>query len=384
MDKLPTTANGKVDRKALPAPVFKQLDYVAPRTEAENALAEMWSTVLSVEKVSVNDNFFELGGSSLKAIRLFSLIEQEFDKKLPLTSLLQSPTPASLAATLTEEQDITNLWESLIPLQTKGSKPPLFFLHAVGPSILNYKNLLPYFDDDQVVYALQTKGLDEKQPLLERMEQMAAEYIGEIKKVQPEGPYHLVGHSFGGIMAFEMAQQLLANGEEVGLLGLFDSSTPALSYCQSPPAIYQLYIHAENVLTAEGFGKQWAYVANRAVPIMTKVMTKLLNKVGLAKETVEEPLPEIYRRIEEIDRAALRRYSPQVYAGKMTLFRAKEKDPKQFYDDNLGWRYLIEGGLEIHDVPGHHMSLMFEPHVGELAKTLQSCLNKAYAERRLS
>ncbi|MFK8183129.1 MAG: amino acid adenylation domain-containing protein [Phormidesmis sp.] len=380
LDKLPITANGKVDRKALPAPSIEPLDYIAPTTEIEKTLTNMWSTVLSLKQVGVNDNFFELGGSSLKAIRLFSLVEQELGQKLPLTSLLQAPTPAKLARTLTAKDNHTALWDTLVPLQTNGTKPPLFFLHAVGPSILNYKNLLPYFDEDQVVYALQTKGLDEKQPLLERMEQMATEYIDEIKKVQPHGPYHLVGHSFGGLMAFEMAQQLHKRGEKVGLLGLFDSSTPALSYCQTPPGMYQIHVHVNNLLSAQGLGKKWAYITARAVPIFQKIISKLLIKLGVGEATVENPLPEIYRRIEEVDRAALRRYSPQVYPGKMTLFRAQEKDPKQFYDEYLGWQYLIEGELEIHDVPGHHMSLMFEPNVGDLATKLQTCLNQAYTE----
>ena len=389
LNKLPTNANGKVDRKALPAPRAERLNYAAPATEIEETLTNIWSIVLSLNQVGINDNFFELGGSSLKAIRLISLIEQQLGKKLPLTVLLQSPTPAKLAATLTAEDKHSTLWDSLVPLKTTdntattaaANKPPLFCLHAVGPSILNYKNLLPYFDDDQAVYALQTKGLDEKQPLLERMEQMASEYIEAIKKVQPHGPYYLVGHSFGGLMAFEMAQQLYERGEDVGLLGLFDSSTPALSYCQMPPIVYQLHIHLENLLSAKGLGKKWAYVVERATPTFRKTVDKLLSRLKLDSEKAEASLPEIYRRIEEVDRAALRRYSPQVYSGKMTLFRAEEKDPKQFYDEYLGWRYLAEGGLEIHDVPGHHLSLMFEPHVGKLAKTLQACLNRAYAEK---
>lgn len=228
LDELPVTTNGKVDRRALPIPTPQRSAGASPKTATEKTLATLWETVLSLKNVSATDNFFELGGSSLKAVHLFSLIEEEFGQKLPLTALLQSPTLTALATTLDIGENAA-LWDSLVPLQPHGDKPPLFFLHAVGPSILNYQNLLPYFDADQPVYALQAKGLDEKQPLLERMDLMAAQYIEEVKKVQPEGPYYLVGHSFGGIMAYEMAQQLYAQGDTVGLLGLFDSGTPALS-----------------------------------------------------------------------------------------------------------------------------------------------------------
>ena len=382
LDKLPTNTHGKVDRTALPEPEVSQAPYAKPKTDLQKRLVELWESVLPVKKVGIKDNFFELGGSSLKAVHLFSLIEAEFGQKIPLTALVKAPTPARLAALLEKKGTASDssLWNSLVSLQPNGTKPPLFLLHAVGPSILTYQNLLPHLAKDQPVYALQAQGLDEKQPLLERMEQMAAKYIQEIKTLQPQGPYHLVGHSFGGIMAFEMAQQLQEQGEQVGLLGVFDAPTPALCYCQTPPLIYQLYIHVSNWVGAAGLAQKWDYVAGRAKPIFQKLFNKSLAKVGVATVAVDQPMPEIYRRIEEIDREALKRYSPQPYPGKMTLFRALEKDPKQFYDPHLGWRYLIEGELEIHNVPGHHMSLILEPQVAELGTKLQHCLDRAYGQ----
>ena len=382
LDKLPTNTHGKVDRNALPEPKIAQENYTKPETALQKQLVGLWETVLSVKKVGIKDNFFELGGNSLKAVHLFSLVEAEFGQKVPLTALVKAPTPAHLAS-LIEQQEAAgdlSLWKTLVPLQPNGTKPPLFLLHAVGPSILTYQNLLPHLAEDQPVYALQAQGLDEKQPLLERMEQMATQYIQEIKTLQPQGPYHLVGHSFGGIMAFEMAQQLQRQGEQVGLLGVFDAPTPALCYCQTPPLTYQLYIHTSNLINASGLTQKWNYVARRAKPILQKLFNKGLAKTGFSTEAAEQPMPEIYRRIEEIDREALKRYAPQPYLGKMTLFRALEKDPRQFYDPHLGWRYLIEGELEIHDVPGHHMSLILEPQVAELGRKLQHCLDRAYAE----
>jgi len=394
LETLPTTANGKIDRSALlalPAPVCQQVCYVPPETEIEKTLVRFWQQLLSIKTVGVNDNFFELGGSSLMAVRLFSFVEEAFGQKLPLTALLQSPTPAKLArmietiqssdhSSASSSNNHPDLWESLVPMQTKGCKPPIFFLHAVGPSILNYQNLLPYLDDDQPVYALQAKGINRERPLLEHMEKMAAEYIQDIKSIQPHGPYHFAGHSFGGLMAFEMAHQLIKQGETIEFLGLFDAATPTLTYCQTPPWVYQLYIHGLNLSAAQGFYQKWHYLESRAVPIFSKLLQKGLAKFGLATLPVMEPLPEIYRRIEEVDRAALKRYAPQPYPSKITLFRAQEKDPKQFHDDLLGWRYLAEGGIEIYDVPGHHLSLMLEPQVATLAKLLQVCLNKAYSD----
>ena len=382
LDKLPTNTHGKVNRHALPEPEVAKAKYAEPKTDLQKRLVALWEMVLSVKEIGTKDNFFELGGNSLKAVHLFSLIETEFGQKLPLAALVKAPTPDLLAALLEKKGTAreASLWNSLVPLQPNGTKPPLFLLHAVGPSILTYQNLLPHLAEDQPVYALQALGLDEQQPLLERMEQMAAQYIQEIEKIQPRGPYHLVGHSFGGIMAFEMAQQLQAQGEQVGLLGVFDAPTPALCYCQPPPLVYQLYIHASNWMNASGLAQKWQYVAVRLKPILQKLFNKGLAKAGVSTKAVDQPMPEIYRRIEEIDREALKRYSPQPYPGKMTLFRALEKDPKQFYDPHLGWRYLIEGELEIHDVPGHHLSLILEPHVAELGTKLQHCLDRAYAE----
>jgi amino acid adenylation domain-containing protein len=372
---LPTTVNGKIDHQALPMPIKHSTAADTLKTLTEKKLARLWKLVLALDSVEADDNFFELGGNSLKAVHLCSLITEEFDQKLPITALLHAPTIQQLATTL-DQSDSEVLWESLcnslVPLRPNGTTPPLFFMHAVGPSILSYNNLLPYLDPQQRVYALQSKGLVEQEPIVNSVEQMASSYIQDIQKIQPHGPYYLAGHSFGGIMAFEMAQQLQRQGETVGLLGLFDSEIPALSYLQTPPLVYQLYIHVLNFYSAQSWAEKWQYLAERVRPLWRRRV-----KSG---SIAVDPQLELYRRIEKTDREALKRYSPQVYGGKMTLFRVQQKDPKYFYDPYLGWQNLIEGKLEIHTVPGNHISIMHAPHVKTLAVTLQQCLNRAYRE----
>ncbi len=379
LEALPTTVNGKIDHQALPLPKRGSTVAEPLKTPTEKKLARLWKIVLDLDSINADDNFFELGGSSLKAVHLCSLITEEFNQKLPITALLHAPTIQRLAATLAQN-DNDALWaslrESLVPLRPNGTTPLLFFMHAVGPSILSYNNLLPYLDDEQRVYALQSKGLNEQQPIFASIEQMASSYIQDIQKVQPHGPYYLAGHSFGGIMALEIAQQLSQQGETIGLLGLFDSEVPALSYLQTPPWVYQLYIHALNLYSAQGWAKKWQYVAERLNPLLQKIF-KPAEQLG---SSVTPSQLETYHRIEETDREALKRYSPQVYRGNMTLFRAEQKDPKYFYDPYLGWQHLIEGELAIYDVPGNHISMMHAPHVETLAVTLQHCLNQAYRE----
>src|SRR5439155_12408102 len=171
--------------------------------------------------LGIHDNFFELGGHSLIAVPLFAQIEKQFGKRLPLATLFRAPTVADLAAAI--ESTCTDEQSSLVPIQPNGSRPPFFCVHAIGGNVLEYYDLARHLPSDQPFYSLQSRGLHGKEAPHERIDAMAAHYIKELRELQPNGPYFLGGRSLGGIIAYEMACQLRAQGHEVGLLALLDS-----------------------------------------------------------------------------------------------------------------------------------------------------------------
>jgi aspartate racemase len=237
LESIPLTPNDKVDYRALPAPNQVNQEtgetFVAPRDKLELQLTEIWEKVLGIQPINVTDNFFDLGGHSLLAVRLFAEIEQVFRKKLPLATLFQAATVEAMASIIRQEEWLAP-WDSLVPIQPGGSKPPLFCIQGAGGNILIYRDLALSLGSDQPVYGLQARGLDGKVAPHTRLEDMAAHYIAQIKMVQPEGPYYLAGLSGGGNVALEMAQQLNAQGQKVALLALFDTYGPGASKLLPP------------------------------------------------------------------------------------------------------------------------------------------------------
>ena len=229
VESLPLTPNGKVDRNALPAPDYTRLEQqealVAPRDGLELQLRQIWEQVLGVRPIGIRDNFFDLGGHSLLAVRLFAQVEKVTGKRLPVAALFHAPT-IEQQARLMSRQEWSAQWKSLVAIQPAGSKPPFFCVHAHDGGVLFWRDLARHLGSDQPFYALQAQGLDGRQPPHDRIDEMAAHYIKEIRALQPEGPYFIGGHCIGGLIAFEMAQQLHAQGERMGLLALFDSYAP--------------------------------------------------------------------------------------------------------------------------------------------------------------
>src|SRR6185503_371193 len=210
LNELPLTPTMKVNRRALPPPLYDaqaSVDYVAPRSAVEEKLAAIWAEVLRVEQVSMNDNFFELGGHSLLAVRLFARIESVFGKHLPLATLFEASTIEKLAEVLAEEE-WSAPWSSLVTIERNGSKRPLFCVHAAGGNVVELHELARHLSHDRPIYAFQSVGLDGQQEPLREIKDMAAHYISEMRRVQPQGPYFLCGRSFGGTVVFEMACQL--------------------------------------------------------------------------------------------------------------------------------------------------------------------------------
>jgi amino acid adenylation domain-containing protein len=222
LESLPLTAIGKVDRRALPAPDFAgQVSERGPRSAAEATLCSLFAEVLGLERVGVNDSFFDLGGDSLLAIRLIARVRAALSADLPIRVLFRSPTPAALAGAL-GGHDAAGEFEVLLPLRRDGGRPPLFCVHAVEGISWRFAGLAGHLPADQPLYGLQSRGLARLEPLPGSIEEVAADYAGQIRSVQPEGPYHLLGWSLGGTIAHAVATYLQEQGEEVALLVILD------------------------------------------------------------------------------------------------------------------------------------------------------------------
>ena len=392
LDKLPMTPNGKIDVKSLPAPTKEggSGDEAAtpPSDELERQLMVIWEQVLGVKHISRTDNFFDLGGHSLLAVRLFSLIEKRFGRNLPLVTLFEAPTVEQLAGIM-RQQGWEPKWGSLVPIKPTGSKPPFYCVHGVGGNILEYLDLANYMDPDQPFYGIQAVGLDGVKPPLESIEAMAAHHITEMRNLQAEGPYHVGGSSFGGLVAYEIAQQLVANGEEVALLAFFDTQGP--DYPRFLPGVTQwqnklnrfkerIELHWDNFRVTET-DRKWDYItvkAKRARKILRDTFRRWKADRAAKHQTKAngEPLPEAIRSVGDAAKRAAAAYVPKPYGGPVTLFRATEQ-PRGIYEDrSLGWAPLIKGELTVYDTPGHHGAIVREPRARILAEQLKDSLRR--------
>ncbi len=371
LDGLPLTSSGKLNRRALPAPEISdraELTGAAPRTLTETILAEIWSDILNVAHIGINENFFDLGGHSLLAVRLFAQVEKRFGRRWPLATLFQLPTIAQLAATI--EKDWSPKWSSLVPIKPDGSKPPFFCVHGLGGNVLELSDLARRLDDDQPFYGLQSQGMDGKQPLLSSVEAMAAHYVKEMRELQPAGPYLIGGRSLGGAIAFEMARQLRADSQEIGLLALLDTY-PA----QPARLVRRLAGHATNLRGLSLPGK-FVYVAQKARFAPRKIKGRVWRAIYDSLQKFGQTLPRVLHSVTEFNSLAAHRYVPRAYDGKVTLFWACG-DLRGSNDLVAGWSALATGGIEVQKIPGNHLNIIKEPHVAELANKLTECLRRA-------
>ncbi|NEQ27946.1 MAG: hypothetical protein F6K28_54945 [Microcoleus sp. SIO2G3] len=287
-----------------------------------------------------------------------------------MATLLQASTIEELARVL-GQKEWSAPWSSLVAIQPGSSKPPLFCVHPVGGNVLEYLNLIPYLGSDQPVYGLQAQGLDGKQTPLNRVEDMATHYIKEICTVQPEGPYFLAGFSFGGLVAFEMAQQLHTQGQKVALIALFDSHSPKLRENRSS-LLRRVCIHLTNLWQLEPM-ERFHYV---------RTLVRWYTNKGDYKEFLRNHLPDSLLNLDVVDAnlQATKDYVAEVYPGRVTLFRCSVQGPQFSHDPQLGWDSLVDGELETYTVPGDHDGMFKESRVQVLAEKLKLCLDKAQAE----
>jgi amino acid adenylation domain-containing protein/FkbH-like protein len=393
LDALPLTLNGKVDRRALPAPDNSrpnlEVKYVAPRNDVERALAEVWESVLGARPIGREDRFFELGGHSLLAVKLLAQVEKKFGRNLALAAVFKSPTIAQMAELLRDPEGACAK-SSVVAIQSKGSQPPLFFVHGVGGGMFwGYTNLSRRLGLEQPVFAFNSRAIDGEEEF-DRIEEMAAQYIADMRAIQPHGPYHLAGYCFGGNVAYEMARQLQQQDEPVAFLGVMNSMPPNSDYSRMHWDPIHLFKFLWNVAGAAARSLRWgprqatafvqwkAAVLRRSVARLLSVPDGKLRRID-AEDLVDlSTFPPDQRRAWETHIRALLNYYPRPYAGRVTLFRSRGHQLICSFDEQYGWGELARE-VEVEIVPGSHESILEEPHVKFLAERLSACLLKSHA-----
>lgn len=388
LESLPLTSSGKLNRLALPEPegfnIQVKVDSARPETSVEKLLATIWLELLGVGEIGVRDNFFEMGGHSLLAVRLFAQIEKYFDKRLPLATLFQAPTIAQLAEII--QKDWAPRWSSLVPIQTGGSKPPFFCVHALGGNVLEYYDLARHLGPDQPFYGFQSLGLDGRHAPQTRVEDMATHYIKEMREIQPAGPYFIGGRSMGGTIAFEMASQLEQLGEEVGLLALLDTYPSgylkllldAETWSSKATLLGRRIVCHFSNLKGMAVGEKFSYAAEKLRYVPERIKASLWRRAYRMYQNLGRPLPRALRDVREFNSMARINYAPQVFGGLVTLFWASG-DLRGSFDLVEGWRLLAGGGIDVHEIAGNHLNIIKEPYVGELAAKLGQCLDRGGA-----
>jgi thioesterase domain-containing protein/acyl carrier protein len=417
LKELPLTPNGKIDRGSLPAPDQTRSElnngFVAPRDDLELQLVDIWQEVLGIRPIGVRDNFFELGGHSLMAVRLLAQVEERLGERLPLSIIFQGATVEHLASVLRQRA-----WEKLppviVPIQPGGTRTPLFFVHAAGGHVFSYTALARSLGPDQPFYGLQARSVGDKHDFRADIESMAADYIEAIRSVQREGPYLLGGWSLGGLIAFEMARQLLQQGQQVALLVMVDAYLPGLIsrlhrrfvkerqrdkiliLSQHLGIPYDRLKGAWTDLIKMEWADQLSYVLDEG-----KRSGRLAPNMGLSDVRLLFGLLETHADL-------IWTYKPQAFEGRATLIRAMSalsmgdaptknlisrfilrplgisslvrRTVRSLQRRTRGWKRLAAGGLTVYDVPGNHFTMIQEPQVRLLAERLNASIDEAIAE----
>jgi len=395
LDALPQTSTGKLDRRALPAPEHGggEAELELPANWTEMQLVQIWESLLGVRPIGVLQDFFALGGNSLLALRLFAQIRRGLQCDLPLATLFAGATVRQMAnAVILQQRAAPRAPTPVVELQPGGTLPPLFCVHPAGRSVHAYVHLVRHLGDEQPVYGIEDLG-----ELSRPVAQIAAEHVVALRAVRPEGPYYLLGWSFGAMVAYEMAAELERQGQQVAFLGVFDSAAPGVG-----DEIWELLDDAELAAglagdVAQQMGRPlelqgWEL---RGLPLdeqLRRAVQALHAQRAAPPDYDHAALRESYDGVQA--RTASRRgYVPGRYSGWVSLFRSSEQganvDPEPderlragWTDEErrtLCWCRVAQERVEVHQVPGAHVSMGMEPHVGELAARVRESLAAARA-----
>nr|MDJ0728113.1 amino acid adenylation domain-containing protein [Prochloraceae cyanobacterium] len=373
LEEFPLTPNGKIDRKSLPRPDRRSTnhtEYIAPRNDLEKQLTQIWSETLNIEKIGVKDSFFDIGGHSLLAVRLIAQIQPKYRKKLPLTSLFQNPTIEQLAKLIKSDRIQSN--SVLVPIKTTGNRSPLFCIHPIEGNVFCYRDLASHLEE-YPVYGLQSVGLDKNSTPLTTIEDMASQYIEAIKTVQQQGPYQLAGWSLGGVIALEIARQLVDRGEKIANLSLIDSHAPSTIDFSAPTDQSELFLEiTEDLSKRLHLNLDISLAEIQAIPPQQQ-LKYLFDRVKKLKIFYPEQIEQLWQ-VYQANLSAFSKYKPKKYSGSINLFRAGENQKKSFH---LGWDKFANVKTVI--VPGNHYQIILS---NQLYQYIKKDLNLANAENK--
>ena len=383
LEKMPTTPNDKIDRKALlefKSNIENKQEYTAPRTEEENMVAAIWKESLNLEHIDIYSNFFEIGGHSIKAVKVMVEIEKKIGKQIPLSALFEHSTIEKFAKLLNPDIEIYS--DCLVPIQPNGNKVPIFIIHGAGLNVLNFVHLSSYFDDEQPVYGIQGDRNNGDNQWYESIEDMASHYIEAIIRVNPKGPYALAGFSFGGIVAFEMTRQLNEQGKKVSLIALLDTYVDSSYYYQSymqKLLIRYLDVTQRRIDYLKEMFSSWKGFQLRFNGKKEHILKKYFGFKDVMTEQDALALDK-YKIANKLVDKIINRYHLKPQNIEVDLFRAENDGEYKLDPTYLGWKKAALKGVKIHNISGNHLDIVAPPNDKKVARLIQKILDERHAK----
>ncbi|MCI5136472.1 MAG: hypothetical protein D3920_15720, partial [Candidatus Electrothrix sp. AW2] len=374
LEALPLTANGKIDRKALPAPTVRKSSYVCARDTIELTLVRLWEQLFDISPISVQDDFFDIGGDSLLAMRLIFHIREEFDRTLPLHTLFQNRTLEQLAAILRQDTPVS-AWQPMICLQSEGDKTPIFFAHASGGSAFNALEFSSFMGKDRPFYAIHPRGAELGDPFHDSIEEMAADYVTAMREIQPQGPYLMAGWSFGGTVIFEMTRLLEQAGETAPLLIMIDTPEPEAVVWKENDVEFLMdrlpHYHGVSVDELDENSSDEDKVA---------YLLKEIKMVGMLRPDIDQNHAQHWFSMYKHHNRLVGLYKPSSpVQSKVLFFKPAERIP---FDDQMGkpiekWQPFVLGGLEMRKAPGNHFTMVSPANTAALVSQMKAYIDES-------